>query len=122
MTRKGFIFLKFRDVPVRHFTKMICPLSSTAFQRPNIVPSLFRPFKMGRNFLFGFFFFVFHAKSHTTNNHRTESNDISYSCPFSRDSNIRKFPKKIRVEKNSLKLLIFCLISSKYVIPQCMIG
>ena len=45
---------------------------------------LFRPLKMGRNFVFrvcfsfSFFLFLFHAKSGTSNNHRTGFSDISY--------------------------------------------
>ena len=45
---------------------------------------------MGRNFVFGcvlVFSFCFHAKSGTTNNHRTGLSDISYGSPYSRDSN-----------------------------------
>ena len=43
--------------------------------------SFFRPFKMGRNFVFGcvlvfFLFYLFHAKLASTNNHRTELSDI----------------------------------------------
>ena len=36
---------------------------------------------------FSFFFFVFRAKSGTTNNHRNESSDIAHSINFSCDSN-----------------------------------
>ena len=54
----------------------------------------FRPMKMGRNFVFGcvyvFFLFVFHAKSATTNNNRTELSVISYKIPFYRDSKDNK--------------------------------
>ena len=64
----------------------------------------FRPMKR-----FEFFFrFVFHAKSGTTNNHRTGWSDISYS------NHILKFSKKITsVEKNRFETLIFRPNSSK---------
>ena len=43
---------------------------------------MFRSLKVGRNFVLGirvfsFFFFVFHAKSRTTNNHLTGLSEIS---------------------------------------------
>ena len=43
---------------------------------------LLRPLKLSRNFVFGcisvFLFFIFHAKSATTNNLRIDLSDISY--------------------------------------------
>ena len=57
---------------------------------------------MGMNFGFGCvlnFCIVFHEKSATTNNHRRGLSDISYSSPFSRNSNdSKKKFKKDRLE------------------------
>ena len=61
------------------------------------------PTKMGSNFgRFFFQFFLFHAKSGTTNNHRNVSSDKSYQRFFNRDSNeIKIFSKSCpSVEKN----------------------
>ena len=59
---------------------------------------LFRPLKIGRNFLFGcvsVFSFFPHAKLVATNSHQRELSDISYKRPYSRElSDIKKFYKK----------------------------
>ena len=78
---------------------------------------LFRPLKMGRNFVFGsvLVFFVFHAKSATTNNHPTGLRDTLFYSPFSCNSNmLTKSKKKVfpSVEKNRFDFLDFCQISS----------
>ena len=76
-------FYKFKQLPILPISKFrfytwffawlgICKLFSPWF--------LFRPLKMRINFGFGcvLFFFVFHAKSAVTNNHRTGLSDKSY--------------------------------------------
>ena len=69
---------------------------------------------MGRTFVFGcvLVFFVFPAKSGTTNNHRNGSSDISYLSLFSRDSTALKSFETIShgLKKMCLKFLIFGLI------------
>ena len=66
---------------------------------------------MGRNFVFGYilvFFFVFHAKSGTTNINRNGSSDISYKSPFNRDSiEIETFQCFLSVEKNWFEIFSF---------------
>ena len=54
-----------------------------------------------------FSLFVLHAKSGTTNNHLNRSSDISFSSPFSRDSN----EIFLRLEKHRFEFFIVSLIS-----------
>ena len=58
-------------------------------------------------------FFVFHAKSGTTNTHRNGLSDLSNECPSSHDSNhIEALPKfASSVEKNRFEIFDFLSVS-----------
>ena len=52
-----------------------------------VVPTIKNGEELCIRVTFSFFFFLFHAKSGTTNNHWIRFSDISYENPYSRDSN-----------------------------------
>ena len=61
---------------------------------------LFRTFKKCGGILYSVVLVFFPAKSRPTNNHWNDSSDISYSSPFSCDSNdIKTFGKKCSVPR-----------------------
>ena len=74
---------------------------------------LFRPLKMGRNFVFRYVLvFCFHEKTGTKIYHRTGLSDVSCKRPYSRDSNhIKNYFSVLR--KTGLKILFFRLFLSE---------
>ena len=71
---------------------------------------------MASNFVFGCFtfFFVFHAKSATTRNHRRELSDISVESPFSRDSNDHKIALSQKNSQCREKFFVIFDLSSNF--------